>query len=238
VAPPARDLRAVARFLAWWIVEAAIVVGVIFLYQLTKLRADADPEIAMAHARDVIAFERATGLFREPAIHRFILDETELMPALRWLYINLHFPCTLAFLAWVRWRRPARYPRIRNGFALAHAFALAVFVLYPCAPPRLFPEEGFVDILALPYEGYHNPYAVIPSMHFGYASLVGIGLLWLGRAAWQRALGAAYLALILFIIVATAAHFIIDAPLGTLVVVAGLWICRAFARPAEVVSND
>jgi hypothetical protein len=232
------DVRRAVRFLAPWAVEAVIVVGVIFLYQLTKLRAVADPEIAMDHARDVIALERRIGLFHEPAIHRFVLDDTALMPVLRWLYLNLHFPVTLGFLAWVRWRRPARYTRIRNGFALGHALALLVFVLYPCAPPRLFAEHGFADILALPYEGYHNPYAVIPSMHYGYASLVGIGLIWLGRAAWVRALGAAYLALILFVIVATAAHFLIDAPLGTLTIVTGLYVCGAFARSDEELDED
>jgi len=223
--------RRVVRWLAPWAIEAAIVIGVMTLYQVSKLFVIGGREAAMAHAGDVIALEQNLGLFREPAIHRAILDDTSLMPILRWLYINLHFPCALAFLVWLRARRPLHYPRIRNGFALAHVLCLAVFVIYPCAPPRLFPEHGFVDILALPYEGYHNPYAVIPSMHFGYASLIGIGLIWLGRSIWLRALGAFYMALVLFIIVATAAHFIIDAPLGTLTILAGLAICRAFEDP-------
>jgi hypothetical protein len=154
------------------------------------------------------------------------------MPVLRWLYLNLHFPVTLAFLVWVRYQHPRRYARIRNGFALAHVVALIVFVLYPCAPPRMFPDLGFVEVLRLPYEGTHNPYAVIPSMHYGYATLVGGGLIWLARSAWLRLLGAFYLALILFVIVATAAHFIIDAPLGTITVGASLALVGVFRRDA------
>lgn len=219
------------RWLVPWALEATIVIGMMVLYQVTKVFAIGGREVAMDHARDVIDAERAIGLFREVPIHRFILDDTPLMPLLRWLYINLHFPCALAFLIWLRARRPLHYPRIRNGFVVAHVLCLAVFVLYPCAPPRLFPEHGFVDILALPYEGYHNPYAVIPSMHFGYASLIGICLIWLGRSIWLRALGAFYMALVLFIIIATAAHFIIDAPLGTLTILVGLASCRAFHDP-------
>lgn len=226
-------LRKVVRVLAPWAIEAVVVVAIIFLYQLTKLRATVAPELAMDHARDVVALERACGLFLEPAIHRAILERTDLMPVLRWLYLNLHFPITLAFLVWVRYRHPLRYPRIRNGFALAHVIALIVFVLYPCAPPRMFPDLGFSEVLRLPYEGTHNPYAVIPSMHYGYASLVGGGLLWLARSIWLRLLGVFYLALILFVIVATAAHFIIDAPLGTITVGAGLALAGAFKRHVE-----
>jgi len=221
-----------ARTLAPWAVEAVIVVGMIFLYQLTKLRTDVSPAVALEHARDVAAFERGLGLFVEPAIHRAILDHTVLMPVLRWLYLNLHFPVTLGFLIWVRYSYAARYPRIRNGFAFAHVIALVVFVAYPCAPPRMFPELGFMEVLNLPYEGTHNPYAVIPSMHFGYATLVGGGLIWLARAWSLRVLGAFYMALILFIIVATAAHFWIDAPLGALTVGLGLALAGAFKRDA------
>ncbi len=222
--------RRALRILAPWALEAALVVGIIFLYQLTKLRATVAPEVGLQHARDVIAFEQATGMFLEPAIHRFFADRTELMPVLRWLYLNLHFPVTLGFLIWIRHAHADRYPRIRNGFALAHVIALVVFVAYPCAPPRMFPELGFSEVLNLPYEGTHNPMAVIPSMHFGYASLVGFGLIFLGRATWARLLGVFYLALILLVIVATAAHFIIDAPLGTITVGLGLWASGALKR--------
>jgi hypothetical protein len=221
-------LNRYVRWIAPWALEAVFVVGLMVLYQVTKVLTIGDRDVAMQHALDVAAFENAIGLFFEPGLHRAILDDTSLMPALRWLYINLHFPCALAFLLWLRIRHPLRYPRIRNGFALAHVLALIVFVIYPCAPPRLFPELGFSDILALPYEGRHNPYAVIPSMHFGYASLIGICLLWLGRSWPLRALGAFYMLLVGFIIVATAAHFWIDAPLGTLTILAGLGLCGAF----------
>lgn len=223
------DGRRALRWLASWAVEAGIVVALIVLYQITKFRVVVSPAVGLQHARDVAELERTIGLFREPAIHQFVAD-TGWMPVLRWIYLNAHFPVTLAFLAWVRYWHRERYPRIRNGFALAHVIALVVFVLYPCAPPRMFPEYGFTEVLHLPYEGAHNPMAVIPSMHYGYASLVGFGLIMLGRSWWVALLGAFYLVLILFVIVATAAHFIIDAPLGTLTVALGLAITGVFKR--------
>jgi hypothetical protein len=48
-----------------------------------------------------------------------------------------------------------------------------------------------------------------------------------------RALGVLYLVLILFIIVVTAAHFIIDAPLGTLTVALGLAATGGLRRDVE-----
>jgi hypothetical protein len=117
---------------------------------------------------------------------------------------------------------------IRNGFALGHVIALLGFMVYPCAPPRVFPDEGFAEVLHLPYEATHNAYAVIPSMHFGYASLVAWGLIALARSRWLRVVGACYAVFVLFIIVATAAHFIIDAPLGTATVALGLAAVGAF----------
>jgi hypothetical protein len=221
------------RILTPWATEAVVVVGIIFLYQLTKLRVVVVPEVGLAHGRDVATFERAIGMFWEPTIHRFVADETSWMPVLRWLYLNLHFPVTLGFLIWVRYRHRDRYKRIRDGFAIGHVIALIVFVAYPCAPPRMFPELGFLEVLHLPYEGTHNPMAVIPSMHFGYASLVGFGLISLDQRPWVRTVGGLYLALSLFIIVATAAHFIIDAPLGTLTIAMGLAVTGTFKRNVD-----
>lgn len=222
--------RRLIRWITPWTLEAVLMIGIIVLYQLTKLRAVVAPEVGLQHGRDIIALEQKLGIFIEPSIHRAIADDTSLMPVLRWLYLNLHFPVTLGFLIWLRYWHPSRYPRIRNGFALAHLIALVVFVLYPCAPPRMFPSWGFSEVLHLPYEGQHNPMAVIPSMHFGYASLVGGGWFLLGKSPWVRALGLLYAALCLFVIVATAAHFLIDAPLGTLTIAVGLFACGAFKR--------
>jgi hypothetical protein len=225
--------RRLYRFLAGWAIEGAIFLAIVVVYQLTKWRAAADPALAMEHGQAVIALERRLGLFFEPSVHAFFRDRTELMPLLRILYIHLHFPVVIAFLVWLRSARAVWYPRIRNGFALAHLLALAMFMAYPCAGPRFFAEYGFADLLALPYENSHNPYAVIPSMHYGYASLVGLGLLWLGRSVWLRGLGVLYLILVLLVIVATAAHFWLDAPLGTLVVVVGLAASGAFRSRTE-----
>ena len=88
---------------------------------------------------------------------------------------------------------------LRNGFLAANAIALVVFVAFPVAPPRLAGADGLVDTLRQasgvdlhggPLSGLFNPYAAVPSMHFGYALLVGVAVAALARepagCGWPR----------------------------------------------------
>ena len=72
----------------------------------------------------------------------------------------------------------------------------------------------------------------MPSLHFGYALLVGAGLAMLARRRWVRIAGALYPFAMLYIIVATGNHFFVDAALGGAVVVAACLVARALV-PAD-----
>ena len=78
----------------------------------------------------------------------------------------------------------------------------------------------------------YNPYAAVPSLHFGYALLVGVALAVLAQRRWVRVVGALYPAFMLFDIVATGNHFLFDATIGGLVTVAGWWVARTLLAPA------
>ena len=76
-----------------------------------------------------------------------------------------------------------RFHTFKLAFLLGLAFALIGFSLFPLAPPRLLPGMGFVDTQQVYGSGLYNdkavaslynPYAAMPSMHFGWALLVGI----------------------------------------------------------------
>jgi hypothetical protein len=79
-----------------------------------------------------------------------------------------------------------------------------------------------------------NPYAAVPSMHAGFALMIGWPLARLVKPRWLKAFWATYPLIVTFVIVATANHFLADAFLGA--VTAGLgalaacWLARA--RPA------
>jgi hypothetical protein len=134
-------------------------------------------------------------------------------------------------VVWVHRHRPHAYPVVRTTLVTSTALALVGYVLYPAAPPRLA-ELGFVDTVSSStglnlssdlLGSLYNPIAAVPSLHFGYALIVGVALAALARNRVVRLIGAAYPAAMLFIIVATGNHFFVDAAAGGLTVVLG-WI--------------
>jgi hypothetical protein len=66
----------------------------------------------------------------------------------------------------------------------------------------------------------------VPSLHFGYALLVGVAVAALARNRAIRVVAAIYPAAMLFIIVATGNHFLFDAVAGGIVTIAGWLVAR------------
>ena len=68
--------------------------------------------------------------------------------ALSWFkelsYAIAHAPALIIFLVWLFVRHRDRYPVVRNTVALVTGVCLCMHFV-PAAPPRLFPELGFVD---------------------------------------------------------------------------------------------
>jgi len=182
---------------------------------------------ALGRARDVMALERRLGIFWEPEMQGWILESRFLIDVFNGVYFWLHMPLIAGMGLWLFWRKRAVYRVIRNAFVGSALVGLLIYATLPLAPPRFFPELGFVDTMALYSEANYqaqevgifvNPYAALPSLHFGWALLLGVAL-WLARPGgrWNPvfALGAVLIPLgQLFAIVLTGNHFLIDAAAG------------------------
>ncbi len=196
--------------------------------------------VAFANGRSVIWLERATGTFWEPHVQSWILGHERLVEAINWIYLNAQFSVNLCFLAVLYiWRNEIFY-FVRNMYFVAMGLALVVHLSFPVAPPRLFPEYGFIDTVArtahLDQDSgaislFVNPYAAVPSMHMCFALLVGGTTICLTRRRWLRVIGGLYPLLVLFAIISTGNHFLLDAAAGALVaLVAFLAADRVMAR--------
>jgi hypothetical protein len=154
-------------------------------------------------------------------------------------YITLHIAATAAVLVWVYRTRREHFAVVRTSLIVATAISLVIYVLYPAAPPRLA-GLGFADTVTRQaginmssdlLGSLYNPFAAVPSLHFGYALLVGAAVAYLARNRFVRALGAVYPAFMLFTIVATGNHFVFDAAAGGVVTVAAFVVARRLATP-------
>jgi hypothetical protein len=221
--------------------EIAGLVVLYGLYEVVRGAGGENAEAALAHTADIVAVEQAFGVYVERSVQA-AFETIPFAPALLGLaYVLLHFVGTAVALVWVHRRHPDRFPIVRTTFVAATALALVGYVFYPAAPPRLS-ELGFSDTVTRStgldlssdlLGALYNPFAAVPSLHFGYALIVGVALTWLARNRVVRIAGAAYPATMLLIIVATGNHFFVDALLGGLVVVVGWLAARALvAAPA------
>jgi PAP2 superfamily len=126
---------------------------------------------------------------------------------------------------------------VRNVLIAATGIALVFYVVFPVAPPRLA-GLGFVDTVTHSAKvnlssdllgSLYNPFAAVPSLHFGYALLVGVTLATVARRRVVRILGWAYPAVMLLVIVATGNHFFFDAAAGAAAIGAGYVIAQVFS---------
>jgi hypothetical protein len=224
-------------------VEVATLAGLYGVYELVRGQAHATLDAARGHTEAIVSLERDLHVYGEHAFQRAIHALPGLPTLLGIAYVALHFLGTAAALVWIHRRHRGAFPLVRNTLIVSTAVALVVYVLFPVAPPRLA-GLGFVDTVT---DGAHvnlssdmlgslyNPFAAVPSLHFGYALLVGVAVAALAGRRWARVLGWAYPAIMLLTIVSTGNHFFFDAAAGGLVVAASYLVARRLtdAAPAR-----
>lgn len=216
------------------LVEVATLSALYGLYEVIRGQGHATYSAAMAHTEWIVDLERRLHVFGESSVQQASHWLPGLPSILGVAYIALHFLGTAAFLVWVYRRHPERFPLVRNTLIGATAVALVLYIVYPVAPPRLA-GLGFIDDVSDSAKvnlssdllgSLYNPFAAVPSLHFGYALLVGGTIAAVARSTRMRILGWSYPALMLFVIVATGNHFFFDAAAGALALAAGYVAAR------------
>lgn len=203
-----------SRHVREWGLIAAVAAGYSFLRWVVT---PATPVRAVANAVDVVALERSLGLFVEQALQAPVLAHDWLVWSLNGYYILLHLPPIFAVLVYTYRVRPDKWPFVRDlmiGFTVAGLFIHAFF---PLAPPWFMDGLGIQDTFAdyrtdpLSQTSAGNPFAAMPSMHFGWALGAGVLFAVLGRSWWLRAFGVAHPVIMGVAIVVTGNHYVLDA---------------------------
>ncbi len=212
-----------------------------YAYRLVRGVVDGQAALAFGNARELIDAERALGTFFEPALQTWALGTGWIVTVANWMYVNSHFAVTTAFLVWLYVARNHAFYFVRNMFMVAMGLALVLYVAFPTAPPRFFPELGFTDTVDA-FVGtagqsatvLYNPFAAVPSMHVAFALMIAVPAVKLVRPRALKVAWALYPMLVTFVVMVTANHFWIDAALGALVAAIAAWTASAAlarARP-------
>ena len=196
------------------------------LYETVRGVAESNPAIAFSNARAIVDFEQSTGLFFEQGLQAWAMGQRALIDMANFMYVNSHFVMTTGALVWLYLRHNDRFYFVRNMFMVAMGLALVGYLLMPTAPPRFFPELGFVDTIAYYVNVKHdsglvalffNPYAAVPSMHVAFALMISVPALLVVRSRVAKLLWAIYPLLITFVVIVTGNHWFMDAVAGALV---------------------
>ncbi|WP_367319571.1 phosphatase PAP2 family protein [Streptomyces sp. HUAS ZL42] len=218
--------------------EFLLVAGLFLVYKLGRQLATGHTGEAFHNAHRVWDFERAVRLPGEGAVQSVLLHGDTLAHIANTYYATVHFPATVAFLVWLYLRRPAHYVWARRVLAAVTAAALVVHLVFPLAPPRMLAATGLVDTARLygpsvygPPQSDHvsNQFAAMPSLHFGWALMVAIGLIVATRSRW-RWLWLLHPLLTMLVIVGTANHYWLDAIVATALLGLALAVIHAPRR--------
>ena len=168
----------------------------------------------------------------ELTLQRWTLHSTWLVRFANAYYIVFHVAPMGIFLVWLYVRHRPTFARWRNQLAFLSIVGAAIQFI-PVAPPRLFPEYGFIDTAArygprvYDSSGFAQvgQLAAIPSMHVGWAVLIAIATFQVSRSRW-RWLGPAHGALTIFAVTVTAYHWLLDGIVAVAILMVGLGIAQ------------
>lgn len=212
-----RALAAVRARPRWW-VELLIVGWLLWIYDAINNLAHLRYGLAIAHATDVLHFEQTLGIDPEHTLNLWMAHHRTLGVVSSYYYDNAHFVVTFGLLAWLWWRRTDIYRPMRTALVLMNVIGLAVFWLYPVAPPRML--AGFTDVVAntgavgswhtgaLAHDA--NQLAAMPSLHMAWAGWCALVIWQLSPRVWVRVLAVLYPCVTCLAVLGTGNHFVLD----------------------------
>jgi hypothetical protein len=219
-----------------WI-ELAVVAWLFWLYDVINNFAPLRQALALRDATGVLSLERSLHLDLELALNRWLAAHGALAFVACSYYFFSHAIVTFALLAWLWWSAPVLYRRLRTQLVIINLIAFAVFWRYPLAPPRMFPNLGFVDVVAASHAALSwqsgalvheaNQFAAMPSLHFAWAAWCGIALWQCYRRRAAALLAIVYPLLTAVVVIATANHYLLDVLAGGASVLAALGLQHA-----------
>lgn len=200
--------------------------GFYVVYQIARGAADRSVASAFQNGEWVLRKEQELGALFEPAVQRVVDTSSIMITLTSYTYWLSQFAVVGVTLLWVYFRHHERFADFRNWLIAANLVGLIGYVLLPTAPPRMFPEWGFTDVLAEHASLTHdsgliafsaNPYAAMPSLHAMDALIVSIVMVGLVRNTVARLMWALWAPWVWFTVMSTGNHYWLDVAAGVMI---------------------
>lgn len=225
-----------------WSHELALITVTYVAYTMTRNTLPAQRARAEDNALSLLRREQALHLDVERALNDAVAGHgTNALSVLaNYTYSLAHIGVTLGVLVWVYVRRPGSYRTARTALLATTVIGLVGFWLYPLAPPRFFPQLGFLDTVVRDgtwgswgsntFAEASNQYAAMPSIHVAWAVWSAAAVVVLTRNRVSRAIALLYPVVVVLVILGTANHWTLDAVAGAVVVAAGAGVAVLVSR--------
>lgn len=214
--------------------ELTLLLGGLVAYRMVRVLVKDELDVAYRNSQRVIDIERTLGIFNEVDLQSNILTSDASIWFLNRYYFYAHFLGTFIWVVWMYVRHYEHYGRVRRVLFGTTFAALAIHVAFPLAPPRWFPQMGFVDTLQTYGPKIYdtdaisetaNQIAAMPSLHVGWALIGAWAVIKAGTNRW-RWIAAIHPAIMTAAVVLTANHWWLDAIMAT-ALVATVWAADA-----------
>ena len=230
---PDRRVRSAGAFAR----ETALVLVLYAVWNYAGKLALVHVDEAFANGRWIWELERFLHLPSEVDIEHALLPYPWLMRSMNAYYAGAHVPAVIACLVWLFvWHR-THYPSLRTTLALTTGACLLV-QLIPVAPPRMYPELGFVDagevfgpsVYGKVGTGIADQLSAMPSVHVAWAALVALAVIVASTSRFRWWI-LAHPFLTVLAVTVTANHWWLDGVAGVAILFAA-WGLERSARAA------
>ncbi|MFF4385057.1 phosphatase PAP2 family protein [Kitasatospora sp. NPDC001547] len=218
--------------------EAGTLLALFALWQLVGHLSVMSTDHALDRASWIHHAEQVVGLPDEASWQKAVTPYPVLVRLANYYYAVMHFAVMLGVLLWVFVRHRERYAWVRNTVVITTAVCLLVQFV-PVAPPRMLPENGFVDVAAQYGQSVYggavggvvvaDQLSAMPSVHVAWCVLAAVAVIRVSRSSlrWVMVL---HPVLTVAVVVVTANHFWLDGIVAVVILLLAYAVLALSAR--------
>jgi membrane-associated phospholipid phosphatase len=210
------------------------------VYSIGRWVTVGDLPTAKGNAHWILDLEDNLGVAGEAAIQDG-LTGTAALWILNHLYLAAQLVVVPGALIWLYRRSKPAYERLRNTILATWMLSIPIYAAFPVAPPRLA-DVGMVDTITAQTgfamdskltTMFYNELAAVPSLHVGFAFVVGIAIAAAARNPLVRGAWLLWGPVIGLAVMATGNHYVFDIVAGVVVSAAGYAVGLLAAKRQE-----